>query len=278
MLIKVSWSFGNFSASVRLVLFPMCTDSVLSFPVIKQTERRLNTKLSNSKNTQVTASPVKVGLFLVWKKEREGWSQAHDPLHVQHTTGDCSLFHAPMSALFNRNEHPHCVCWKIQWGCRWLCFCSSQRLMEAVAVHSNFLWEHWVSAEPSLSGRLEMWKDRLQTSGWTSEMWIALSLIKSIQQGVVCSISLLFEDWNEFRWQEILPVCQRTAGCQRILETENCKMAACFCSTILTDLKYQTGPCWFDVLKYSTVELKWKKPLGSDMCTAGIGLVWIGGG
>lgn len=110
-------------------------------------------------------------------------------------------------------------------GCRWLCFCCSQVLLEGVAVHSNFLLElcsaHCSTGclwEPSLSGRLEMWKDKLQTSGWTSKMWIVLSLIKSIQQGVVCSISLFFEDWNEFRWQEILPVCQRTAGCQRILE------------------------------------------------------------
>lgn len=107
-------------------------------------------------------------------------------------------------------------------------------------------------------------------------MWIALSLIKSVQH-VVCSLSLFFEDWNEFRLQEILPVWQRTTGCQRILETENCRMAACFCSRILTDLKHQTGPCWFDVLKYSTTWL-WKKPLASNICTAGIGLVWVGGG
>lgn len=66
-LFKVSWSFGYFSASVTSVLFPMCTDNVLSFPIIKQTERKLNTKLSNSKNTNVNASPIKVGPLLVWK-------------------------------------------------------------------------------------------------------------------------------------------------------------------------------------------------------------------
>lgn len=123
-----------------------------------------------------------------------------------------------------------------------------------------------------------MWKGKPQTSGWTSEMWVALNLIKCSKQGVGCFISLFFKDWNEFRWQEILPVCQRTTGCQRILETENCRMAACFCCRIFTDLKYWTGPCWFDVLKYSPIELMWKNPLGSNICTSRIGLVWTGGG
>lgn len=104
-------------------------------------------------------------------------------------------------------------------------------------------------------------------------MWIALSLIKSIQH-VVCSLSLFFEGRNESGYKKF---CQSGREQLGVRETESCRMAACFCSRILTDLKYQTGPCWFDVLKYSTMWL-WKKPLASSIYSAGIGLVWVGGG
>lgn len=46
----------------------MYTDnSDLSFPVIQQTQWKLNIEFSDSKGTQVTASPVKVDLFVFFK-------------------------------------------------------------------------------------------------------------------------------------------------------------------------------------------------------------------
>lgn len=80
-------------------------------------------------------------------------------------------------------------------GWWWLCFCPSQVLLEGVAVCSSVLLElcsahcstGWLQ-EPSASGRLEMWKDKPQTSGWTSKMSIALSLINYIQQDIGVSL------------------------------------------------------------------------------------------